>query len=72
MSVFLISSPGSSYSVKLALHCRVVFGNQYPRKLGKMLVVTIFPLCFGDEVEDGEMVEYYNIFLWLLWKENSF
>lgn len=51
-----MSSPGSSYSVILTLHCRVVFGNQFFGKLGKMLFVTVFPLCFGGGVEDEERV----------------
>lgn len=56
MSVFLMSSPGSSYSVILTLHCSVVFGNQFFGKRGKVLFVTVFPLRFGDGVEDEERV----------------
>lgn len=58
--------------MRSALDCIVVLGDQYSRKLGKMCFVTVFPLCFGCEVEDREGVQYCYIFLWLFWEENDF
>lgn len=61
-SVFLVNSPGSSYPVILALGCRMAFGTQYSKKVGKMLIGTVFPFCFGGRVEERGRVQYNYVF----------